>query len=185
VAGAFLQEGIDVLVIVNALRALRGGVRRRPLSAATEAMLEQFSAEHEKLRDALTQLGTTADLIATNPEAPDAVGALRATHRRLVEEVLPHELAEEHRLYPALARPLGSGEATATMSRAHVEIHRLVDRIDGHLAQVSDSRLRAEQIPDLLANLYGLHAVLRLHFTQEEEDFFALSSGGGLGAPSN
>ncbi len=27
VAGAFLQEGIDILVIVNALRALSGGVR--------------------------------------------------------------------------------------------------------------------------------------------------------------
>jgi hemerythrin-like domain-containing protein len=176
VAGAFLQEGIDVLVILNALRALGGGVRRRPLTSETQALLEQFSAEHERLRDSLAQLRATADLIATNPDASECLTALRATHRRLVEEIRPHEEAEEHRLYPALARPLGSDEATTTMSRAHVEIHRLIDRIDGHLRQVSDSRLRTDQVPDLLANLYGLHAILRLHFTQEEESFFALSS---------
>jgi heavy metal translocating P-type ATPase len=175
VAGAFLQEGIDVLVILNALRALRGGVRRCSLPAPTEQMLEQFNTEHDKLRGALTQLAATADLIATRAQEPDTVTALRTTHRRLVEEVLPHEEAEEHRLYPALAQPLGSGEATATMSRTHVEIHRLIDRIDGHLGQMSDSRLRTDQIPDLLANLYGLHAILRLHFTEEEENFFALS----------
>jgi heavy metal translocating P-type ATPase len=176
VGGAFLQEGIDVLVILNALRALRGGVRRRPLPAATEQMLEQFNTEHEKLQGALTQLAATADLIATRPQDPDTVAELRTTHRRLVEEVLPHEAAEEHRLYPALAQPLGSREATATMSRTHVEIHRLIDRIDGHLEQMSDSRLRTDQIPDLLANLYGLNAILRLHFTEEEENFFALST---------
>ena len=31
VAGALLQEGIDVAVIVNALRALRGGTDRQPI----------------------------------------------------------------------------------------------------------------------------------------------------------
>ncbi len=176
VAGAFLQEGIDVVVIVNALRALGGGIRRRPLSSDTQRLLERFSAEHEQLRDSLGQLSATADLIATSPEAAECVAALRTTHRRLVEEILPHEEAEENHLYPALATPLGTAEATATMSRAHIEIHRLIDRIDGHLRQVSDSRLRPDQIPDLLASLYGLHAILRLHFVQEEENFFALSS---------
>lgn len=184
VVGAFLQEGIDVLVILNALRALGGGVRSRPLPSGLQQMLKQFSTEHEKLRDALAELRATADLIATNPDSPDCVGALRATHRRLAEEILPHERAEEERLYPALAGPLGGPAATSTMSRAHVEIHRLVDRLDGHLRQVADSRLRPDQVPDLLANLYGLDAILRLHFTQEEEDFFALRSTAGPGGPA-
>lgn len=47
-AGALLQEGIDVAVILNALRALRGtpagGV---VLAAATEKMLQRFAAEHD------------------------------------------------------------------------------------------------------------------------------------------
>lgn len=32
-----------------------------------------------------------------------------------------------------------------------------------------------EQSDDLLACLYGLHALLCLHFTQEEENFFMLA----------
>nr|WP_230689077.1 hemerythrin domain-containing protein [Micromonospora sp. WMMC415] len=122
----------------------------------------------------LDRLRDTADLVATRPDAPECVPALREVHRRLVDEVLPHEAAEERQLYPALAGPLGSDEATSTMSRTHVEISRLVDRIGGHLAQQPDGRLRRDAVPDLLATLYGLDAVLRLHLTQEEEDYFSL-----------
>ncbi|MGZ5395317.1 MAG: hemerythrin domain-containing protein, partial [Mycobacterium sp.] len=84
--------------------------------------------------------------------------------------------AEESRLYPALAEPLGSGEATATMSRTHAEIRRLSDRIGTHLA-VAQARegIQPDQVDDLLACLYGLHAVLRLHFLQEEENYFTLA----------
>lgn len=176
VAGAFLQEGIDVLVILNALRALRGGVRRWALPRDAQELVERFTEEHDKLRHTLSELRNTADLVATDAQAPECLTALRATREHLIEQVLPHEEAEEQHLYPVLAGPLGSGEATAPMSRTHVEIHRLVDRLDGHLGQVADSRVREDQVPDLLATLYGLDAVLRLHFAQEEEDFFSLAS---------
>ena len=53
-AGALLQEGIDVAVILNALRALRGNPATEVvLPAGTEQMLRQFAAEHEELRDTL------------------------------------------------------------------------------------------------------------------------------------
>ena len=175
VAGAFLQEGIDVLVILNALRALGGGVRRQPLPPQTEELMQQFATEHQTLHDALSQLRTTADHIATDPDAPERVSELRDTLSRLTEQVLAHEDAEERRLYPAMATPLGT-QATGTMSRSHVEIHRLVDRIGGHLDQISDSRLHTDQVPDLLATLYGLDAVLRLHSTEEEEQLFSLTA---------
>ncbi|MEV5769180.1 heavy metal translocating P-type ATPase [Micromonospora sp. NPDC052213] len=174
VAGAFLQEGIDVLVILNALRALGGGLRHRDVPPETRKLLDRYANEHGGVRDVLTRLRDTADLVATRPDAPECVPALRDVHRRLADEVLPHEAAEERHLYPALAGPLGSDDATSTMSRAHVEIHRLVNRIGGHLAQHPDGRLRREEVPDLLAALYGLDAVLRLHLAQEEEDFFSL-----------
>ncbi|WP_174526501.1 heavy metal translocating P-type ATPase, partial [Micromonospora maritima] len=175
VAGAFLQEGIDVLVILNALRALGGGLRRREVPPHTRDMLDRYSGEHGGVRDVLARLRDTADLVATRPDDPECVPALRDVHRRLVDEVLPHEAAEERQLYPALAGPLGSDEATSTMSRAHVEIARLVERIGGHLAASPDGRLRREEVTDLLAALYGLDAVLRLHLAQEEEDFFSLN----------
>lgn len=175
VAGAFLQEGIDVLVILNALRALGGGLRGREVPPRTRELLDRYADEHGGIRDVLAALRDTADLVATRPDAPECLPALRETHRRLTGEVLPHEEAEERQLYPALADPLGSAEATSTMSRAHVEIRRLSDRIGAHLAQAGDGPLRRDQLTDLLAALYGLAAVLRLHLTQEEEDYFSLS----------
>ncbi|WP_332367380.1 heavy metal translocating P-type ATPase [Micromonospora sp. WMMC241] len=178
VAGAFLQEGIDVLVILNALRALGGGLRRREVPPHTRELLDRYEREHGGVRDVLARLRDTADLVATRPDDPACGPALRDVHRRLTEEVLPHEEAEERQLYPALAGPLGSDEATSTMSRAHVEIVRLVERIGGHLATL-DGRPRREEVPDLLAALYGLDAVLRLHLAQEEEDYFSLNPADG------
>jgi hypothetical protein len=102
--------------------------------------------------------------------------AVMRANTSLEDRILPHEEAEEFGLYPALASPLGSGEATATMSRTHAEIRRLSDRIGAHveLARAGNG-IQPEQRDDLLACLYGLHAVLRLHFLQEEENYFTLA----------
>jgi hypothetical protein len=53
---------------------------------------------------------------------------------------------------------------------------RLAGRVATHLA-LSDTAgtPRPEQLDDLRACLYGLHSVLRLHFTQEEENYFSLA----------
>lgn len=177
-AGALLQEGIDITVIVNALRALRpqpaGNV---VLTPDTEGLLHRFAAEHDELRDTLALLRDAAELL-TSGVTPQALDALRRAHRFLLERLLPHERAEETQLYPALAEPLGSTEATAPMSRMHAEIERLSRRLGTHL-ELADAAggLGTEQIDDLLACLYGLFTVLRLHFVQEEENYFALSSG--------
>ncbi len=175
-AGALLQEGIDVAVIVNALRALRGNRKAEvELSADTERLLHQFDAEHDELRDTLGQIRDSADRLV---EAPDetALESVAAAHALLEQRILPHEHAEESLLYPALAGPLHSSEATATMSRTHAEIQRLSDRIGTHvqLAEAAGS-IAPYQVDDLLACLYGLYALLRLHFVQEEENYFALS----------
>ncbi|MFI7574726.1 heavy metal translocating P-type ATPase [Micromonospora sp. NPDC049497] len=175
VAGAFLQEGIDVLVILNALRALTGGLRHRDVPPRTRELLTEYADQHGGVRDVLVGLRDVADLLATRPEDPACLPALRESHRRLTQEVLPHEAGEEQQLYPALADPLGSAEATSTMSRAHVEVRRLVDRIGAHLAQAGDGPVRPDQRTDLLATLYGLAAVLGLHLIQEEEDYFSLN----------
>ncbi|CAM4084518.1 cadmium-translocating P-type ATPase [Mycobacterium basiliense] len=176
-AGALVQEGIDVAVILNALRALRGNpAADMAVTAGTQQMLRHFSAEHDQLRDSIGLLRTTADRLAAGVDA-GAVDSSSAAHALLTQRILPHELAEETQLYPALAAPLGSGEATATMSRMHAEIQRLSDRMGTHLAQVrSAGAVRPDQVDDLLACLYGLHALLRLHFVQEEENYFTLAA---------
>ena len=48
-------------------------------------------------------------------------------------------------------------------SRAHLALAR------------SSGAVAPDQVDDLLACLYGLYALLRLHFVQEEENFFTLA----------
>ena len=172
-AGALLQEGIDIAVIVNALRALRGN-RGVDLSPDTERMLRRFATEHDELRDALALLRDAADQLTAGATA-QALVALARAHTFLTDRLLPHERAEDTQLYPALAGPLGSAEATATMSRTHAEIERLSNRIGIHrtLAEATGG-IQPDQADDLAACLYGLYTLLRLHFVLEEENYFTL-----------
>ncbi|WP_030842254.1 heavy metal translocating P-type ATPase [Streptomyces hygroscopicus] len=175
-AGALLQEGIDVAVILNALRALRVDQAARPaLTPAAEALIHRFAAEHDDLQDVLEAVRAAADRLCDS-SGPPALAAVEEAHRLLTERLLPHEYAEEHQLYPALAPMLGGPETTATMSRAHTEIERLSRRIATHL-RLAHARggLDAGQLDDLRSCLYGLHTVLRLHFSQEEENYFSLA----------
>jgi len=175
-AGALLQEAIDAAVILNALRALGGGRAARPvLGPSAQALVRRFAAEHDGLQDVLEAVRSAADLLCDDP-GPASVAAVARAHRLLTGRLLPHEHAEEHQLYPALAPALGGPEATATMSRAHTEIERLTDRLSTHLTLITpDGSPAPEQLDDLRACLYGLYTVLRLHFTQEEENYFSLA----------
>lgn len=174
-AGALLQEGIDVAAIANALRALRLGREHHTVPEHTERLLRRFAAEHEQLRTALPSLRDTADRISAR--APGTLDALRDTRSFLYDQLLPHEHAEEAQLYPELSDRLGGTESTATMSRTHAEIDQLSRRIDTHLQRAEQQGdIGEDQRDDLLATLYGLYAVVRLHFLQEEENYFTLTS---------
>jgi heavy metal translocating P-type ATPase len=176
-AGALLQEGIDVAVILNALRALRGDPATEiSLPADTEKLLHRFSAEHDELRDSVGLIRDSADRLVDRADG-EALQSVADAYALLNERILPHERAEETQLYPALAMPLRSSEATATMSRTHAEIQRLTDRIGVHvnLARAAGG-IQSGQIDDLLACLYGLYALLSLHFVQEEENYFTLAA---------
>ncbi|MGW7534962.1 heavy metal translocating P-type ATPase [Amycolatopsis sp. NPDC054798] len=167
--GAIVQEGIDVAVILNALRALRVPAVADPAPAR---LVHRFEAEHELLRPALLAIRQAADALADGP-VPEADRAVRRACDVLLRQVLPHETAEETELYPALAGVLGGPESTVPMSRAHAEIARLARRLERHLEE-SPSGIQADQVDDLRATLYGLDAVLTLHFAQEEEAYFTL-----------
>lgn len=174
-AGALLQEGIDVAVILNALRALRGdSAVDVALPGETARMVRRFAAEHDALRDTMAVLRQVADQLTRGSDT-EALVQLRGVVTYLDEQLLPHERAEEATLYPALAASLGGAEVTATMSRTHAEIERLARRIGNHLTVAEAAGgVRPDQFDDLLATLYGLHMVLRLHFAQEEENYFVL-----------
>ena len=99
----------------------------------------------------------------------------RDLHKVLVEEVEPHEEAEDAELYPMLARVLGGADPTGTMSRAHVEIAHLIRRLGRLLDDIDPARPDTDDLVELRRVLYGLHAVLRLHFAQEDESYLSLA----------
>ncbi len=173
--GALLQEVIDVAVILNALRALLPGRDHAPtLDEPGAALARRFSAEHQQLRPELDQLRSAADSITTKP--PDeALAEVRRVHRFLADELLPHELAEDAALYPAVAATLGGTDPTAAMSRSHVEIAHQIRRLGRLLDQLPDAGPDDDDLMEMRRILYGLHAILRLHFAQEEQSYLSLA----------
>ena len=173
--GALLQEGIDVAVILNALRALRAPTPAERLTAADVALTQRFRAEHQFIRADIEQLRVAADALTTDPPAASAAMAfVRQAHALLTGEVWPHENAEESDLYPAVNRLLGGADPTAAMSRAHAEIAYQIARLGRIIAEIGDRPPDETDIADLRAVLYGLHAILRLHTAQEDETYLSL-----------
>jgi heavy metal translocating P-type ATPase len=171
--GALLQELIDVAVILNALRALRPGPVGTHLAARDAALARRFQAEHESIRADIAQLRTAADALGSGPPIAAMAQVLRV-HRLLAQEIGPHEKAEEEELYPALNRLLGGSDATATMSRAHAEIAHQIRRLGQLLDDIGTGPPDDVDLADLRSLLYGLHAILRLHTTQEDESYLSL-----------
>jgi hypothetical protein len=173
--GALLQEGIDVAVILNALRALRPVAAAAPLAPADVALTQRFRAEHQVIRGDIEQLRIAADALTTDPAAaPAAMARVRQAHALLTGEIWAHESAEEADLYPALNRLLGGIDPTAPMSRAHAEIAYQIARLGRLIADIGDRAPDETDVADLRGTLYGLHAILRLHTVQEDEAYLSL-----------
>ncbi len=123
IVGAVVQEAIDLVVIVYALRALGGPSAPSPL-AQDVALGEQLSREHTVLRQSVRDIRSLAESIAAMGPAERFAGA-REVSTLLERHVLPHEQIDEADLYPAVARIIGGRDPTGVMSREHMEIARL------------------------------------------------------------
>lgn len=171
--GAVTQEVIDVAVILNAVRAATDPRRREALGDDDADVMRHFGGEHDRLRPQLDLLLRLADAL-TLPDA-DTESARRAL-RVLREELLPHEVAEAHELYPRLDAVLDGDEPTALMARTHLELRRLTDRLEMTLDDVGDRETPTSvERAELCRLLYGIHAILVLHNSQEEEGYFSLA----------
>lgn len=172
--GALLQEVIDVAVILNALRVLRVQPVRASRHHLSQEDVDRLHAEHEQLAPLLDHLAAVAARLPSlsGPEASRLLGELE---HRLQTELLAHEHADDREVYPAVAALLGGDDPLAAMSRSHREIfrlhHRLAALIDGLDPQTPDP----QALQDVQRLLYGLDAILRLHFAQEEEIYSGLS----------
>jgi heavy metal translocating P-type ATPase len=171
--GALLQEAIDVTVILNALRVRTGRLEQPRLEEEDAELGRRFSDEHLRLRGDLEHIRDAADALGVEPPA-EALARVQAVHQFLLEELLPHEEAEDSELYPVLARVLGGSDPTGTMSRAHAEISHLIHRLSRLLDDIPGEGVDIHDIQELRRTLYGLYAILRLHFAQEDEGYFSL-----------
>ena len=171
--GAVFQELIDVAVILNALRVATGTVPRARLEGENAELSRRFSAEHTHLRAELEQIRVAADRLGVDPD-PEAIARVRAVDAFVVDVLLPHEQAEDLELYPVLAHVLGGEDPTGTMSRGHAEIIHLARRLGRILDDIPPEELTGDDVQELRTVLYGLYAVLRLHFAQEDEGYFSM-----------
>ena len=173
VAGALVQEAIDLAAIANALRAVG---RRRPARGDEDGLSLRFVAEHRELLGGVEDVRDVADRLdrLADDALRDELARLRSF---LVGKLLPHERAEEEQLYPELAR--GDEDPTGPMTASHREIRRLVRLYCGLLDALpsADEAIGAEDRRELRRVLYGLHAILRLHFAEEEEAYAAVDHG--------
>jgi heavy metal translocating P-type ATPase len=176
VAGAVVQEGIDVAVILNALRALRGDRSGPRLSGPAVQVGERFRAEHREFAPELQRIRTVADRLGTLP-ADEMRRELDQVRAFLLERLPEHEEEEETVVYPVVAELMGGEDPMGSMARAHLEISHLGRLYQQLLEDLPVDGPGPEDLMDLRRVMYGLHAILRLHFAQEEEAYSWLASG--------
>ena len=120
---------------------------------------EPFRHEHEELLEHIEHLGLAArEMPQLSEEERAAVrerilGFLRGT-------LLPHAKAEEEVLYPEWAQLVGYAGAAAPMVHDHEAIVARVERLEA--ADVAD-------VDTLQELLYGLYALISVHFRKEED----------------
>jgi heavy metal translocating P-type ATPase len=173
-AGAVMQEAIDVAVILNALRALADGASRR--GTLPPSKVRSLHAEHGRLTGVLDRMRTLGDALAADGDGPGLKRELVALAGDL-QAVLSHERADENELLPQLAVLVGGHDPMAAMSRAHREIAHLGRRYARLAAEVGEDGPDPAEITELRRILYALEAILRLHFAQEDELYESVAGG--------
>jgi iron-sulfur cluster repair protein YtfE (RIC family) len=129
--------------------------------------------EHQELLPHITALLTAADMVGEASIA-DLHHEVDAAYGFLTGHLVPHAMAEERALYPVVAEVMGARQATATMSRDHVAIGRLIEELGGLRPALIGTVLEPMTARALRRVLYGLYALVMVHFAKEEEVYLPL-----------
>ena len=136
-------------------------------------VMEPLRDEHRELIPHVEALRSVADTVGDAPVEVMRRGVEEA-YAFLVHQLIPHAEAEDRALYPVVQRLMGTPEATATMSRDHVEVGRLTEELAGLRARLAAGPPGEAEVKALRRVLYGLHALVRVHFAKEEEIYLPL-----------
>ena len=167
VAGALIQEAIDVAVILNALRALApAGVFDQP--SMSEAAATILREDHERLEISLERLRQIADAL-DDAKAAEAVGYVLEANRIVETVIVKHEREDEETIYPRVSSYLNDGHGLSAMSRAHREIlhqARLLGRLSDGLRP---SEAEPYLIRDAQRIIESIKSLVHIHNAQEED----------------
>jgi uncharacterized protein (DUF2249 family)/iron-sulfur cluster repair protein YtfE (RIC family) len=147
-------------------RVEEGGTHRTLLT-------QPLRDEHLELLPHIERLRTVADAIGIAPNESVREG-VEEVYTFLTHQLTPHAQAEERVLYPTVGRLLGAPEATTTMSRDHREIEWLTQALGTLRSQLAGESLDEPEVQALRRILYGLYALVAVHFAKEEEIYLPL-----------
>ncbi len=129
--------------------------------------------EHKEFLPHIDRILEIAERIGDAP-LPGIRDGLEQVYDFLALHLVPHAQAEEAALYPVVQKVLGSPEATRTMSRDHVEIGRYIEELSVLKNSLTDKLLSSQQAKSLRRVLYGVYALVKVHFAKEEEVYLPI-----------
>jgi heavy metal translocating P-type ATPase len=172
VPAAIVQEVIDVVVILNALRALNpayAGARRTiPASVGRE-----MRHDHVTLIRSLDRLRTIADALDDVPPE-DAAALIMEANAAVQEQVVAHERDDEGTVYPRLANILMDRHGLSAMSRAHREILHLARLLARVVEDLPTEKIDRFLVRDAQRVIEAIETLVRIHTAQEEDIFEAV-----------
>lgn len=134
---------------------------------------DSLRQEHERLQPHVQHLRDLADAVGEVP-SEDLRAGLEKALDFVSRQLLPHAEAEDRVLYPAVARLMGASLATRTMSRDHLAVFRMGDKMRVLLTALQDHAPDPLALKALRRVLYGLYAVVKLHLAKEESVYWPL-----------
>jgi iron-sulfur cluster repair protein YtfE (RIC family) len=143
--------------------------RRKEMVTLTQSLRD----EHNELLSYIELLCTVADSIGEVP-FESLRRSIDEVYVFLTHHLLPHAQAEERALYPVVGRLMGALEATATMSRDHIEVCRLIEELGSLRPHLGGASMGASQEQTLRRLLYSLYAIVKVHFAKEEEVYLPI-----------
>ena len=129
--------------------------------------------EHKELFPQVETLRLAGDAVNESITS-SAYAKIEEAYQFLTHHLLPHAQAEEKALYPVVQRVMGAPQATATMSRDHIEVERLTEELGTlrvHRSQLTITTIQAQALRRVL---YGLYTLVKVHFAKEEEVYLPL-----------
>ncbi len=129
--------------------------------------------EHQELLPEVERLRLVAEQVGREPVSVVRRG-VDQVYEFLAFHLKPHAQAEEAALYPTVQKVLGSPEATRTMARDHVEIGRYIEELAIVKDGLSNAPLSEREAAGLRRILFGLYALVKVHFAKEEEVYLPL-----------